>query len=58
MPLTVQKVDVGTWSVFAPKHTAGELDTLPFRAAIWDRLAVDWWLSGPPTYFVSQRLQI
>ena len=54
MPLTVQKVDVGTSSVFAPKHTAGELDTLPFRAAIWDRLAVYWWLSGPPTYFVSQ----
>ena len=42
----------------APKHTAGEVDTLPFRAAIWDRLAVDWWLSGPPTYFVSRRLQI
>ena len=56
--LTVQKVDVGSWSVCAPKHTAGELDTLPFRAAIWDRLAVDWWLSGPPTYFVSRRLQI
>lgn len=53
MPLTVQKVDVGTSSVFAPKHTAGELDTLPFRAAIWDRLAVDWWLSGPPTYNVQ-----
>ena len=35
MPLTVQKVDVGSWSVCAPKHTAGELDTLPFRAAIW-----------------------
>jgi len=58
MPLTAQKVDVGTSPVFAPKHTAGELDTLPFRAAIWDRLAVDWWLSGPPTYFVSRRLQI
>ena len=58
MPLTVQKVDVGSWSVCAPKHTGGELDTLPFRAAIWDRLDVDWWLSGPPTYFVSRRLQI
>ena len=58
MPLTAQKVDVGTSSVFAPKHTAGELDSLPFRAAIWDRLAVDWWLSGPPTYNVGQRPQI
>ena len=44
MPLTVQKVDVGSWSVCAPKHTAGEVDTLPFRAAIWERLAVDWQL--------------
>ena len=42
MPLTVQKVDVGSWSVCAPKHTAGEVDTLPFRAAIWDPLAVYW----------------
>ena len=42
MPLTVQKVDAGTSSVFAPKHTARELDTLPFRAAIWDPLAVYW----------------
>ena len=58
MPLTVQKVDVGSWSVCAPKHTAGEVDTLPFRAAIWERLAVDWWLSGPPTYNVGQRPQI
>ena len=37
-----RKSSVGTSSVFAPKHTAGELDTLPFRAAIWDPLAVYW----------------
>ena len=53
MPLTVQKVDAGSWVVCAPKHTAGELDTLPFRAAIWDPLAVYGWLSGPPTYNVN-----
>ena len=61
LPPSVQKVDVGTSFVrFSPPstHTAGEVDTLPFRAAIWNRLAVDWWLSGPPTYFVSRRLQI
>ena len=57
LPLTVQKVDVGTSSPSTPLER-GELDTLPFTAAIWDRLAVYWGLSGPPTYFVSQRLQI
>ena len=57
-PLTAQNVDLGSWSVCAPKHTAGEVDTLPFRPAIWDPLAVDWGLSGPLTYNVGQRPQI
>ena len=45
---THQKVEDGTLSVFGPKHTVGKVDALPFRAAIGDRQAVSWWLSGPP----------
>ena len=43
-----QKVEDGTSSPFARKHTARKLEGLPFRAAIGDRQAVSWWLSGPP----------
>ena len=36
MWLNARKVEVGTSSVFARKHTVGKVDTLPFRAAIGD----------------------
>jgi hypothetical protein len=41
-----QKVEDGTSSLFARKHTARKLEGLPFRAAIGDRQAVYWWLLG------------
>ena len=34
--LNARKVEDGTSSVFARKHTVGKVDTLPFRAAIGD----------------------
>ena len=36
MWLNARKVEAGTSSVFARKHTVGKVDTLPFRAAIGD----------------------
>ena len=51
-----QKVEDGTSSLFARKHTARKLEGLPFRAAIGDRQAVYWWLLGHELSFQAKSL--
>ena len=51
-----QKVEDGTSSPFARKHTARKLEGLPFRAAIGDRQAVYWWLLGHELSFQAKSL--
>ena len=51
-----QKVEDGTSSVSARKHTARKLEGLPFRAAIGDRQAVYWWLLGHELSFQAKSL--
>ena len=50
------KVEDGTSSLFARKHTARKLEGLPFRAAIGDRQAVYWWLLGHELSFQAKSL--
>ena len=48
------KVEDGTSSLFARKHTARKLEGIPFKAAIGDHQAVYWWLSGPKLSFQAK----